>query len=145
MKTFIKVLIAIIITLLLIGCSWFGTAPIEPKIIGTTNLQQEKGLIFAEIDSTRYAPVTIYTGKKEGRDGIKATVEPTAGMLVTVFTSKKHPHPVFFAGQVSEEKIEQFYYENYSLIVALLSCFFLVAIFFKSSPKQQKESQDLDS
>ena len=65
MKKLVFMLI-VALSAILTSCS---SEPIKPKIIGTTFLQEEKGLIFAEIDSVRYAPTIIYTGEKVGRDG----------------------------------------------------------------------------
>ncbi len=124
MKKIILYLIAAVAVLLLIGCK---SDPINPKIIGTTYLQEEKGLIFADFDSVRYAPTIIYTGEKVGRDGIKATLKPITGMQVTAFTSNIHKEPVFFAGIVTVEQIENFYNKNPSfLIVGLIIIFGLL-------------------
>lgn len=112
MKKLVFVLVAAL-SAALTSCSVFDSKPIEAKIIGTTSLQEEKGLIFAEFDSVRYAPVIIYTGEKVGQDEIEATVEPIVGMQVTLFTSNIHPEPVFFAGKVTAAEIESYYQHNF--------------------------------
>ena len=117
MKKLIFILIAT--GAILTGCSSFYSAPVEPKIIGTTSLQEEKGLIFAEFDSVRYAPTIIYTGEKIGRDGLEGTVKPIVGMQVTAFTSKIHSEPVFFAGQATVDQIEKYYHRNYSFLIVV--------------------------
>ncbi len=119
MKKLLFVLIAVL-SVALAGCSAFDSNPVEPKIIGTTFLQEEKGLIFAEFDSVRYVPTIVYTGEKVGRDGIETTIKPIIGMQVTAFTSNIDKEPVFFAGQVTVEQIEQFYHKNFSLLVFVL-------------------------
>ena len=118
MKKLVFVLIATL-SVALTSCSWFDSDPIEPKIIGTTFLQEEKGLIFAEFDSVRYAPTIIYIGKKVGRDGIESKVKPIAGMQVTAFTSNIHQDPVFFAGQLTVEQIEKYYHRNFTALIVL--------------------------
>lgn len=120
MKKLVFVLIAAL-SVALTGCSYFESDPIEPKIIGTTFLQEEKGLIFAEFDSVRYAPTVIYVGKKVGRDAIDARIEPIVGMQVTAFTSNIHQKPVFFAGQVTVEQVENYYHKDFTALVILSS------------------------
>lgn len=113
MKKLVFVLIAAL-SAALTSCSVFDSKPIEAKIIGTTSLQEEKGLIFAEFDdSVRYAPVIIYTGEKVGRNDIEAMVKPVVGMQVTAFTSNIHQEPVFFAGKVTAAEIESYYQHNF--------------------------------
>ncbi len=118
MKKLVFALIAAL-SVALTGCSSFESDPIEPNIIGTTFLQEEKGLIFAEFDSVRYAPTIIYIGKKVGRDGIEAKIEPIAGMQVTAFTSNMHQKPVFFAGQVTADQIEKYYHRDFTALIIL--------------------------
>ncbi len=104
----------------LTSCSAFDSEPIEPKIVGTTFLQEEKGLIFAEFDSVRYTPTIIYTGQKVGRDGIEGTVKPVVGIQVTAFTSNIHQEPVFFVGKVTVEQIEKYYHKNFAFVTVIL-------------------------
>ena len=117
MKKLVFMLIAAL-SVALTGCSTFDSEPIEPKIIGTTFLQEDKGLIFAEFDSVRYAPTIIYTGEKIGR--IEGEVKPISGMQVTAFTSNIHQEPVFFAGKVTVEQIEKYYHKNFAFVIVAL-------------------------
>jgi hypothetical protein len=117
-KKLVFVLIAVL-SVALTGCSAFDSEPIEPNIIGTTFLQEEKGLIFAEFDSMRYTPTIIYTGEKLGRYGIDGIIKPIAGMQVTAFTSNIHQEPVFFAGLATIEQIEKYYYRNLSFLIVV--------------------------
>jgi len=141
MKKLIFMLIAAL-SVALTGCSAFDSDPIEPNIIGTTFLQEEKGLIFAEFDSVRYAPTIIYTGEKVGRDGIETTVKPIVGMQVTVFTSNIHQEPVFFAGQSTVEQIEKYYHRNLTLVIiflAIIICFLSIIVIHGIAKKQTIE------
>lgn len=136
MKKLVFVLIAAL-SVALTGCSVFDSKPIEAKIIGTTSLQEEKGLIFAEFDSVRYAPTIIYTGEKVGQDDIEATVEPIVGMQVTLFTSNIHPEPVFFAGKVTAAEIERYYQHNFlsdNVEIIVVGMIFLMLIISISMP-----------
>lgn len=119
-KKLVFVLIAAL-SAALTACSAFESNPIEPEIIGTTFLQEEKGLIFAEFDSVRYAPTIIYIGEKVGREGLEAKIKPIVGMQVTVFTSNIHQEPVFFAGQVTVAQIEKYYHGNFTFMIVFLS------------------------
>ena len=140
MKKSVFVLIAAL-SIALTGCSAFDSNPVEPKIIGTTFLQEEKGLIFAEFDSVRYAPTIIYTGEKIGRDGIDGTIKPIAGMQVTVFTSNIHKEPVFFAGVVTIEQIEKYYHKNFTVAIifaVIIVCFLIMAVIQAMTSKPSK-------
>jgi hypothetical protein len=55
MKKLVFALIAAL-SVALTSCSWFDSEPIEPKIIGTGNLQYEakSGTWFVVVDSTQY-------------------------------------------------------------------------------------------
>lgn len=109
MKKNIIILIAVLAVPVLIGCK---NDPIEPKIIGTTFLQEEKGVIFAEFDSVRYVPTKVYTREKIGKvPSIENLIRPINGMQVTCFTSKIHKEPTFFAGQATVAEIEDYFYQ----------------------------------
>lgn len=137
MKKLVFVLIAAL-SAALTSCSVFDSKPIEAKIIGTTSLQEEKGLIFAEFDdSVRYAPVIIYTGEKVGRNDIEPIVEPVVGMQVTAFTSNIHQEPVFFAGKVTAAEIERYYQHNFlsdNVEIIVVGMIFLMLIISISMP-----------
>ncbi|MBQ8482621.1 MAG: hypothetical protein IJ532_08865 [Alphaproteobacteria bacterium] len=142
MKKLVFMLIAAL-SVALTGCSAFESKPIEPKIIGTTFLQEDKGLIFAEFDSVRYAPTIIYTGEKAGRDAVEMKVKPFVGMQVTVFTSNIHQEPVFFVGKATVKQIEKYYEVNYifsiiivgTLLMVVLSMFVLYKIVEREAAK----------
>ncbi len=112
----------IMMVIILIGCE---SAPIEPKIIGTTFLQEEKGLIFADFDTMRYVPTIIYTGEKLTREDLK----PVAGLQVTCFISNIHKDPVFFVGKVTTEQIEAYYHQNWTALLIFGIVILLVIIF----------------
>ena len=99
------------------------TRPIKPEIIGTTTLQEEKGIIYAEIDSVRYVPTIIFTGKKVGKDSTDEQIPPTVGLQVTCFTSKELPDTTFFKGTLTEEQIEKYYYKNVTGIAMFVILF----------------------
>ena len=125
MKKFIIFLTIAVAICVLNSCQ---SDPINPQIIGTTHLKTEKGIIFAEFDSMRYVPQTVYTGEIEGRDGIRTTVKPVDGMLVTVFTSKIHRKAVFFVGEVTAKEIEAYYHRDWSILTAFGVIILIVAI-----------------
>jgi len=139
MKKLVLMLIAAL-SVALTGCSAFDSEPIEPKIIGTTFLQEEKGLIFAEFDSVRYAPTIVYTGEKVGRDGMDGKVKPVAGMQVTAFTSSIHPEPVFFVGQATVKQIEKYYQHSRvdEIVVVIFFILFCICITGICQPAQKK-------
>lgn len=141
MKKLVFMLIAAL-SVALTGCSAFDSDPVEPKIIGTTFLQEDKGMIFADFDSVRYAPTIIYTGEKVGRGGIEGKVKPIAGMQITAFTSNIHQEPVFFVGKVTVEQIEKYYHKNFALaIVALIIAIGSILIcIYGIATRQTKES-----
>ena len=137
MKKLVFVLVAAL-SAALTSCSVFDSKPIEAKIIGTTSLQEEKGLIFAEFDdSVRYAPAIIYTGEKVGRNDIEPTVEPVVGMQVTAFTSNIHQKPIFFAGKATVAEIEKYYQRNFladNVEIIVVGVVFLILIIARFMP-----------
>ena len=116
----------IMMVIILIGCE---SAPIEPKIIGTTSLKQEKGIIFAEFDTMRYVPTIIYTGEKLTREDQENKIKPVAGLQVTCFISNIHKDPVFFVGKVTTEQIEAYYHQNWTALLIFGIVILLVIIF----------------
>lgn len=125
-----------IVTLCLVGCS---SDPINPKIIGTTFLQQSEDRIYAEFDSVRYAPTRIYTGERVGRDGIDGSIKPVLGMQVTCFTSDIHKEPTYFAGEVTSTEIEEYFQRSYNgvfVFLGILLCIFVMALFAEGCRKK---------
>ena len=114
----------------LTSCSWFDSAPVEPKILGITHVIEDRGLIYVEIDSLRYPVTEVYTGKTHPRIGGFETVEPVDGMLVTVadFSGKgSYKGMCFMLGAWNEVQIEQAFQRNYTFGVVFgtlaLLCF----------------------
>ena len=93
----------------LTACSTFDSKPIEPKIIGTGNLQYEakSGTWFVVVDSTQY---TVAQTK---------SFEPVEGMLVTIFTSPRKTGVQAVTGKQSAEQIEDLYHRNYTVLIVL--------------------------
>ena len=78
MKKLVFALIAAL-SVALTGCSAFDSEPIEPKIIGTDNLQYEakSGTWFVVVDSTQYTVATVTILDRNPRSyGKTQDVEP---------------------------------------------------------------------
>ena len=107
----------------LTSCSAFDSEPIEPKIIGTGNLQYEakSGTWFVVVDSTQYtvATVTILDNNPHTY-GKTQNIEPVEGMLVTIFTSPRETGVQAVTGKQSAEQIEDLYHTNSTIGVILL-------------------------
>lgn len=114
MKKFVFMLIAAF-SVMLTACSAFDSKPIEPKIIGTGNLQYEAktDAWFVVIDSTQYA-ITSVTIPEHSPRTIDHTqdINPIEGMLVTVFTSHSMKGLQAVTGKQSVNEIEEFYHTN---------------------------------
>ena len=127
MKKLIFVLIAVL-SVALTGCSCFDSKPIEPKIIGTGNLQYEvkSGTWFVVVDSTQYT-VTDVTVRNPDKYAfiITQNVEPVEGMSVTVFTSPRMKGVQAVTGKKSIEQIEAVYHSSASSI-EILVIFFII-------------------
>ena len=133
MKKLVFALIAAL-SVALTGCSAFESEPIEPKIIGTGNLQYEakSGTWFVVIDSTQYtvATVTILDNNPHSY-GKTQNVEPIEGMLVTVFTSPRMNGIQAVSGRQSIEQIEELYHTDETVVVVfwlLLLCVLGIAL-----------------
>lgn len=121
MKKLVFALIAAL-SVALTGCSAFDSEPIEPKIIGTGNLQYEtkSGTWFVVVDSTQYtvANVTILDHNPRSY-GKTQNVDPVEGMLVTIFTSPRKTGVQAVIGHQSVEQIENLYHRNYTVLIVL--------------------------
>lgn len=114
MKKLVFALIAAL-SVALTGCSAFDSEPIEPKIIGTGNLQYEakSGTWFVIVDSTQYTVANVTIPDHNPRSFSKTqNVEPVEGMLVTVFTSQRMNGIQAVTGRQSAEQIEELYHTN---------------------------------
>lgn len=133
MKKLVFALIAAL-SVALTGCSAFESEPIEPKIIGTGNMQYEakSGTWFVVVDSTQYtvATVTILDNNPHSY-GKTQNVEPVEGMLITVFTSPRMNGIQAVTGRQSIEQIEELYHTDETTVVVfglLLLCVLGIAL-----------------
>ena len=134
MKKLVFALIAAL-SVALTSCSAFESEPIEPKIIGTGNLQYEakSGTWFVVVDSTQYTVATVTILDRNPRSyGKTQNVEPVEGMLVTVFTSPRMNGIQAVTGRQSIEQIEELYHTDETVVVVvfglLLLCVLGIAI-----------------
>lgn len=129
-----------LIALCLGGCSWFDSAPVEPRIIGSGHMKYDRGIYYVEIDSVRYAPVRILTGEKEGRTGSLIEVPPTDGMQITCFRLKDAPEIQAIIGLKNPGQIEALFHKNYmgSVIIGSIAiiCFIGVITHESQTPKK---------
>lgn len=138
-----KLVFALIATLsvALTGCSAFESEPIEPKIIGTGNLQYEakSGTWFVVIDSTQYtvATVTILDNNPHSY-GKTQNVEPVEGMLVTVFTSPRKTGVQAVTGRQTAEQIEELYHTDETVVVVVFGLLLLCVLGIALLPRTKK-------
>ena len=140
MKKLVFALIAAL-SVALTGCSAFDSEPIEPKIIGTGNLQYEakSGTWFVVIDSTQYTVATVTILDRNPRSyGKTQNVEPVEGMLVTVFTSPRKTGVQAVTGKQSVEQIEELYHTNSTPGVILLGLLLLCVLGIALLPRTKK-------
>lgn len=118
----------------LTACSCFDSPPLEPKIIGTGNLQQntKSKLWFVAIASTQYAVdyITIRDNNPRSTNVVQ-NIEPIEGMLVTIFISERKTGVQAVAGKQSAQQIEELYHTNSTcaviLLIVLSLCIFGIA------------------
>lgn len=130
MKRLFLVLIALFCAALA-GCSWFDSDPIEPKIIGTGNLQYDadNNLWSVVIDSTQYTITKVTIRDHNPRSmGTTQSVSPVEGMLVTAFTSPKMDGVQAVTGTQSVEDIEELYRTNDTSALILFGLLLLCVI-----------------
>lgn len=150
MKRFLMILICLFLALLLCGCSWFESAPLGPKILGVTNIAEDRGLMYAEIDSMRYPVTQVFTGETHPRVGGNIVTAPVAGMQVTVaeMTGSNNDHQgiMFMLGEWNESQIEEAFHRNYTFMVIALSAIMLcvlgmiIACFVEDERQRRKNS-----
>ena len=140
MKKLVFALIAAL-SVALTGCSAFDSEPIEPKIIGTGNLQYEakSGTWFVVVDSTQYTVTTVTILDNNPHSyGKTQNVEPVEGMLVTVFTSPHMNGIQAVTGRQSIEQIEELYHTNSTTGVILLGLLLLCVLGIALIPNTKK-------
>ena len=132
MKKFVFMLIAAF-SVMLTSCLAFDSKPIEPKIIGTGNLQYEAktDTWFVVIDSTQYTITSVTIPEHSPRTiGHTQDINPVEGMLVTVFTSHSMKGLQAVTGKQSVNEIEEFYHTNYTGILVVFGILLLCIIGF---------------
>ena len=130
MKKLVFMLVAAL-SVALTGCSAFDSEPIEPKIIGTGNLQYEtkSGTWFVVVDSTQYTVANVAIPDSNPRSVAKnQSIEPVEGMLVTVFTSPRITGVQAVSGEQSTEQIEELYKTNSSITLVVFGLLVLCVI-----------------
>ncbi len=136
MKRCIIFIILVLAIFSITSCSWFD-APANAKKIGCGYIQNDSGMLFVEIDGTKYSPDYIYTGNST-RDGL-TRMEPVTGMQVTVFYVFEQTTPTFIAGDRTEEYLEKHFSENYTFLVifGLVFVAFFISVLTTDSPKRR--------
>ncbi len=113
----------IALSVMLPSCSWFDSEPINPKIIGTGNIQYntKSELWYVVVDSSQFT-VTQVTIRDNNPHTHSTTqeVSPVEGMLVTIFTSERMLGLQAVTGRQSVEQIEELYYTNDTGVVIIL-------------------------
>ncbi len=124
MKKFVFMLIAMFSVVMLIAMFsvvvTFDSEPIEPKIIGTGNLQYEAktDTWFVVIDSTQYTITSVNCAQAIGY------INPVEGILVTVFTSHSMEGLQAITGEQSVKQIEEVYQiNNICVLIQMLGLF----------------------
>lgn len=142
MKKLVFALIAAL-SVALTGCSAFDSDPIEPKIIGSGNVQYEvkSGTWFVVVDSTQYtvATVTILDNNPHSY-GKTQNVEPVEGTLVTVFTSPRMNGIQAVTGRQSIEQIEELYHTDETVVVVVFGLLLLCVLGIAILPRTKKSS-----
>ncbi|MBQ9271633.1 MAG: hypothetical protein IJ218_05155 [Alphaproteobacteria bacterium] len=140
MKKLVFALIAAL-SVALTGCSAFESEPIEPKIIGTGNLQYEakSGTWFVVVDSTQYTVTTVTILDNNPHSyGKTQNVEPVEGMLVTVFTSPRMNGIQAVTGRQSIEQIEELYHTDETVVVVVFGLLLLCVLGIALIPNTKK-------
>ena len=130
MKKFVLMLIAMF-SVVVTACSALDSDPIEPKIIGTGNLQYEAktGTWFVVIDSTQYTITSVtIPGHNPRTIGHTQDINPVEGMLVTVFTSHSMKGLQAVNGEQSVKQIEELYHTNYTGVLVVFGILLWYAI-----------------
>lgn len=114
MKKILFLLIAML-SITLTSCSLLESEPIEPKIIGTGNLQYEdkSGTWFVAVGSNQYTIANVTVPDHGPRtSGKTQNIEPVEGMLVTIFVSPRKTGVQAVTGKQSVAQIEELYHTS---------------------------------
>jgi len=125
MKKFIFLWL-VLTSVCLCGCSWLNH-PANVEIIGISNIQNDGGTLFVEVNSEKYVPHHVYTGMGNPRTG-KEKMFPVEGMKVTCFTTHSKSTVLFIAGEYTRDQLEVYFKENYSLLLLFFFIIFTVLI-----------------
>lgn len=120
----------IALSVMLPSCSWFDSEPINPKIIGTGNIQYntKSELWYVVVDSSQFTVTRVTIRDNNPHTyGTTKDVSPVEGMLVTIFTSERMLGLQAVTGRQSVEQIEELYYTNDTGVVIILG-FLLLCI-----------------
>lgn len=145
MKKLIFALIAAL-SVTLTSCSRFGIKPLNPKIIGTADLQYsaQNGQYFAVIDSVKYTltPADVYA---DNPHSVSALYEifPVEGMTITVFKADGFKGLKAVLNKQDAVQIEEMYRQNnlLALFFFIPLCIFIVAYAVKVAytyPQERK-------
>jgi len=140
-KKLFRIIVCGLAVLCFIGCKWAYSKPVSPKIIGTTHIQSEKGLVFVEIDSVRYAANEVFTGKRDSRTGEDITMDAVDGMLVTAFKANNSGKVRFVAGTKTAVEIEAMFHRNgiFLFVFGFMLVGFIVFAVLCLKPVKNKE------
>ena len=123
------------------GCSRFDSKPIEPHIIGVSNLQYDKrsGLYYCVVDSMQYTVSEVTIPDNSMRTFSKTQPMAAAeGMKVTIFTTPHHNGVQAVVGEQNEAQIEEMYKENHTFYIVFLGLVIIWVIIF-IVPKTNKK------
>ncbi|MBO7556172.1 MAG: hypothetical protein J6T72_02100 [Alphaproteobacteria bacterium] len=140
------ILVAVLATIFS-SCSRFDSKPVEPHIIGVSNLQYDakSGLYYCVIDSMQYTVSEVTIPDESPRTYSKT--QPMAaveGMKVTIFTTPHHNGVQAVVGEQSEEQIEEMYKENHTFYIVFLGLMIIwVIIFIVPKTNKKHHSQKL--
>jgi len=132
------------LSVMLTSCQLFVSAPIEPKIIGTGNIQYEakSDIWFVFVNQNQYTITKVTVPDNNPHSyGTTQDIEPVDGMLVTVFTSPHMTGVQAVTGRQSIEQIEELYKTNdtgFVLMFVLVWSSFLLALFFDKRKKSKQ-------
>ena len=106
----------------LTGCArWFDSKPINPNIIGTSDLQYDSKsqLYYVSIDSMQYIVTKVVSAAQ--------TLHPIEGMYVTVFTTHAYRGIQAVLGKVSGDEIEKLYFQDgRNLVIGIVEMLMLL-------------------
>lgn len=120
-----KIIMFMLLAISLAGCSCFDSDP-KITIIGYGQIQNDRGLLFVEIDSMRYAVNRVHTGEHT-RDG-EISINATDGAYVTCFKRDDALKPEFVLGHLSLKEVQTLCHRNYTgtALFLFLAIFVLV-------------------